>query len=101
RFMLRILIGLAAVWLFASGFAPPPSSAPGNDRAQQKDCKPCKRPDGSLNHSPNVNDLVLDRAQLRLKDPAPGPPPDEAVHSPDMIVNVATNADDADNDVLD
>ena len=99
--MSRILIGLAAVWFFASGFSPATNSACTKDVPSQGNCKPCKRPDGTLNHSPNVTDLVIDKAQLRLKDQPPGPPPDDALRSPDMIVNVATHAEDAENDVLD
>ena len=96
--MSRILIGLAAVWVFAGGFGPTTGSACSNG-SLQRDCKPCKRPDGSLNHSPNVTGLVLDKTQLRLKDPQI-PPPDEPVRLPEMIVNVTTNADDVENDVL-
>src|SRR6185369_13620133 len=44
---MRILIGLAAVWVFAGGFGPTTSSACSNDLFQ-RDCKPCKRPDGTL-----------------------------------------------------
>lgn len=100
--VLRIFIGLAAVWLFAGGFGSAASSACDNAHSPQRDCKPCKRPDGTLNHSPNVKDLVLDKIQLRIKDlPAGIPPPDDAGKSPDMIINVATNAEDAENDVLD
>ena len=99
--MLRILFGLAAVWMFAGGFGPASSAACGREFSSQGNCKPCKRPDGTLNHSPNVTEVILDRTQIRLKDPAPGPPPDEPVRSPDLIVNVATHAEDAENDVLD
>ena len=99
--MSRILIGLAAVWFFASGFSPATTSACTKEVPSQGNCKPCKRPDGTLNHSPNVTDLVIDKAQLRLKDLPPGPPPDDALRSLDMIVNVATHAEDAENDVLD
>jgi hypothetical protein len=99
--MLRVLIGLAAVWFLAGGFGPTPSSACSKDFSLQKDCKPCKRPDGTLNHSPNVTDLALDKTQLRLKDLPSGPPPDEPLRSTDLMVNVATHAEDAENDVLD
>ena len=99
--MLRIFIGLAAVWFFASGFSPETTSVCTKELPSQGNCKPCKRPDGTLNHSPNVTDLVVDKTQLRLKDLPPGPPPDDALRSPDMIVNVATHAEDAENDVLD
>jgi len=99
--MLRVLIGLAAVWFLASGFGPAPSSACVKESSFQKDCKPCKRPDGTLNHSPNVTDLALDKIQLRLKDLPSSPPPDEPVRSTDLMVNVATHAEDAENDVLD
>lgn len=98
--MSRILIGLAVVWLFASGFTPASTSACGKESPFQRDCKPCKRPDGTLNHSPNVTDLVLDKTQLRLKDPS-GPPPDEPVRLPELLINVATTATDVENDVLD
>jgi hypothetical protein len=99
--MSRFLIGLAAVWIFASGFGSPETSACGDSLSGQRDCKPCKRPDGSLNHSPNVTGLTLDQPQIRLKDPQPGPPPDETPRLPELMVNVATNAEDAENDVLD
>ena len=99
--MSRILIGLAAVWFFASGFSPATTSACTKEVPSQGNCKPCKRPDGTLNHSPNVTNLVIDKLQLRLKDLPPGPPPDDALRSSDMIVNIATHAEDAENDVLD
>jgi len=99
--MLRILIGLVSVWLFAGGFVSVKTSACGDLSLPQKDCKPCKRPDGSLNHSPNVTDVILDKGQLRLKDVTPGAPPENDDRSPDMMVNVATHAQDAENDVLD
>jgi hypothetical protein len=99
--MLRTLIGLAAVWVFAGGFGGSSSSACENGLSPQRDCKPCKRPDGSLNHSPNITGLVLDKTQLRLEPNPPGQPVENADRSPDMIVNVATNAEDAENDVLD
>ena len=99
--MSRILIGLAAVWFFASGFSPATTSACTREVPSQGNCKPCKRPDGTLNHSPNVTNLVIDKLQLRLKDLPPGPPPDDALRSSDMIVNIATHAEDAENDVLD
>ena len=99
--MLRVLIGLATVWIFASGFGPTPSSACSKDFSLQKDCKPCKRPDGTLNHSPNVTDLALDKTQLRLKELPSGPPPDEPLRLTDLMVNVSTQAEDAENDVLD
>jgi hypothetical protein len=96
--MARFLIGLAAVWIFGSGFGSGGTSACGDS---QRDCKPCKRPDGSLNHSPNVTALNIDKLQIRLKDPQPGPPPEETPRFPELMVNVATNAVDAENDVLD
>jgi hypothetical protein len=99
--MSRILIGLAAVWFFASGFSPATTSACTREVPSQGNCKPCKRPDGTLNHSPNVTNLVIDKLQLRLKELPPGPPPDDALRSSDMIVNIATHAEDAENDVLD
>lgn len=99
--MSRILIGLAAVWFFASGFSPATTSACTKEVPSQGNCKPCKRPDGTLNHSPNVTNLVIDKLQLRLKELPPGPPPDDALRSSDMIVNIATHAEDAENDVLD
>ena len=99
--MSRILIGLAAVWFFASGFGPSTTSACTKEVPSQGNCKPCKRPDGTLNHSPNVTNLVIDKLQLRLKELPPGPPPDDALRSSDMIVNIATHAEDAENDVLD
>jgi hypothetical protein len=98
--MARLLIGLAAVWIFTSGFGSAGTSACG-DPTSQRDCKPCKRPDGSLNHSPNVTNLNLDKLQIRLKDPQPGPPPEETPRLPELMVNVATSAEDAENDVLD
>lgn len=98
---MRILIALAAVWVFAGGFVPSSTSVCGKESPFQRDCKPCKRPDGSLNHSPNVTDLALDKLQVRLPDPQPGPPPDEPVRLPDLLINVATKAEDAENDVLD
>jgi hypothetical protein len=99
--MLRIFIGLAAVWFFAGGFGSALSSACENGLSPQRDCKPCKRPDGSLNHSPNITGLVLDKTQLRLEPKPPGQPADGTDRLPDMVVNVATNAEDAENDVLD
>ena len=99
--MSRFLIGLAAVWIFASGFGSAKTWECGDPLSGQRDCKPCKRPDGSLNHSPNVTSLTLDKLQIRLKDPQPGPPPDETPRLPELMVNVATNAEDAENDVLD
>jgi hypothetical protein len=99
--MSRILIGLVSVWLFAGGFVSTKTSACGDPSSPQKDCKPCKRPDGSLNHSPNVTDVILDKTQVRLKDLTPGAPPDIDDRTPDMMINVATNAQDAENDVLD
>jgi hypothetical protein len=99
--MSRVLIGIAALWLFASGFTPASTSVCGTESPMQRDCKPCKRPDGSLNHSPNVTNLVLDKTQVRLPDPQLGAPADEPVRLPDLMVNVATNAEDAENDVLD
>src|SRR4051812_15997995 len=98
--MSRILIGLAAIWLFAGGFGGTTTSACGNDVLSQRGCKPCKRPDGSLNIAPNVTELVLDRLELRLPK-LTELPTENADHSPDMIINVATNATDAENDVLD
>jgi hypothetical protein len=97
--MFRILIGLAAVWLFAGGFGSTVSSSCTNAASFQRDCKPCKRPDGSLNQSPNVTGLTLDKSELRLKD-LPSVPADDAASSPDLIINVATNAEDTENDVL-
>jgi hypothetical protein len=99
--MTRLLIGLIAVWVFAGGFGPTASSACSNEFSPQKSCKPCKRPDGSLNNSPNVTSMVLDRNELRLVPKPQGEPLENADHSPDMIINVATNATDAENDVLD
>lgn len=99
--MLRIFVGLVAVWVFAGGFGGPLSSACENALSPQRDCKPCKRPDGTLNHSPNVTDLILDKTQLRLKDPTPGTPQDEPARSDELMINVATHAEDAENDVLD
>ncbi|HEY2865498.1 MAG TPA: hypothetical protein VGJ02_00275 [Pyrinomonadaceae bacterium] len=96
--MLRILIGLAAVWVFAGGFHTVTTSACARDGAEQRECKPCKRPDGTLNHAPNVTDLVLDQNQIRLPDPVPGQPADSL---PAVLINVAANAVDAENDVLD
>ena len=96
--MLRVLIGLAAVWLFAGGFSTVTTSACGRDASLQRECKPCKRPDGTLNHAPNVTDLVLDRNEIRLPDQVPGQPADSL---PPVLINVATNAIDAENDVLD
>ena len=99
--MSRILIGLVSVWLLAGGFVSTKTSACGDPSSPQKDCKPCKRPDGSLNHSPNVTDVILDKSQLRLKDVTPGAAPENDDRSPDMMINVATHAQDAENDVLD
>jgi len=99
--MVRSLIGLAAVLIFAGGFASKYTSACGGPSLPQKDCKPCKRPDGSLNHSPNVTDVILDKTQLRLRDQTPGAPPDNDDRTPDMMINVATHAQDTENDVLD
>lgn len=99
--MSRILIGLAVIWVFAGGFASTESAASGSDGPMQRDCKPCKRPNGSLNHSPNVTDLVLDKTELRLNSVPSDLVLQNADRSPDLMINVATNADDAENDVLD
>jgi hypothetical protein len=99
--MSRILIGLAGVWFFAGGFGWPASATCADASAFQRDCKPCKRPDGTLNQSPNVTDLVLDRLELRPKPLPPEQMTGEVVSSPDMMINIATNAVDAENDVLD
>jgi hypothetical protein len=99
--MSRILIGLAAVWLFAGGFGPAASSACGNNLSPQRSCKPCKRPDGTLNHAPNVTDFALDKIQLKFKPLPEGVSPDDVGPSTDMMINVATSAEDAENDVLD
>src|SRR3954463_10032276 len=99
--MSRILIGLAAIWMFAGGFGETTNVACGNNLLPQRNCKPCKRPDGSLNHSPNITGLMLDKNQLRPLPTPSGPPAENADRSPDLIVNVATNAEDFENDVLD
>ncbi|HYJ91800.1 MAG TPA: hypothetical protein VEV84_10870 [Pyrinomonadaceae bacterium] len=96
--MSRILIGLAAVWLFAGGFGSVESAACGNDGAPQRECKPCKRPDGTLNHAPNVTDLLLDRNEIPLNPASPGQPASDS--PPKMLINVATTAVDGENDVL-
>ena len=99
--MSRILIGLATAWLFAGGFASVKSSACGSDGVPNGDCKPCKRPDGTINQAPSVTGLLLDKTELRLKSPPPGQPLADTDAPKDMIVNVTTNAVDAENDVLD
>ena len=97
--MFRILIGLAAVWAFAGGFAPAANMACANNSEPQRECKPCKRPDGTLNNAPNVTDLVLDKTEIRLADMPLAESSGDV--SAAMLINVATNAHDAENDVLD
>jgi hypothetical protein len=99
--MSRFLIGLAAVWLFAGGFDPAKTSACGDIFSSQKDCKPCKRPDGSLNHSPNVTSLALDKSDLQFKPVSTDSAALEIRSAPDQLINVTTNAEDVENDVLD
>jgi hypothetical protein len=99
--MSRFLIGLAAVWVFAGAFGPAKTSACGDMFSAQKDCKPCKRPDGSANHSPNVTSLALDKSDLQFKPAATDSTALEIPNAPDQLINVTTNAEDVENDVLD
>lgn len=99
--MSRFLVGLAAVWLFAGGFGSVETSACGDSISSQRDCKPCKRPDGTLNRSPNVTSLALDKSDLKFKPVAADSTTLEIRSAPDQLINVTTNAEDAENDVLD
>jgi hypothetical protein len=99
--MSRFLIGLAAVWIFAGGFGSAETSACGGSISSQRECKPCKRPDGSLNHSPNVTGLALDKSDLQFKPVSTDSAALEIRSAPDQLINVTTNAEDAENDVLD
>ena len=99
--MSRFLIGLATVWLFAGGFGSIETTACGDPSTSQRDCKPCKRPDGSTNHFPNVTSLTLDKSDLQFKQASIDPETSAVQSSQDQIISVMTNAEDFENDVLD
>jgi hypothetical protein len=98
--MSQFVISVAAVWIFAGGFGLSNTSACA-DSSPQRDCKPCKRPDGTTNHSPNVTSLTLDKLDLQFKPVAVDPDTSLPHSSPEQIISVTTNAEDYENDVLD
>ena len=66
----------------------------------QAGCKPCKRPDGTENKSPNVTEIELDKSELHLPPRKESDPPADQEHSRKMVVEVTTKAEDPEGDVV-
>jgi len=66
----------------------------------QTGCKPCKRADGTENKPANVTEIELDKSEVHLPPKKEGDPPADQEHSPKMLVEVTTKAEDPEGDVI-